>query len=144
MDMKCDTLEMIPPVVAMSRVSITRAPVHSGKQGGILTFLGYPRAGTPQSSWAGARVLRVANCGNGHGELRLLSIDINNQHMWSPSGGHRNVRIPPTTIPCGLLSTNTTNLIHNNLLFVNTVSQLSPVSAIQKPAPAPQPGLSPH
>ena len=27
---------------------------------------------------------------------------------------------------------------------MNTVSQLSPVSASQKPAPAPQPGLSPH
>ena len=70
--MKCEALEMIPPVVAMSRVSITRAPVHSGKYGGILTFLGYPRAGTLQSSWARARVLRVANCGNGHGGLRLL------------------------------------------------------------------------
>ena len=71
-DMTCETLEMIPPVVAMSRVSIARAPVHSGKYGGILTFLGYPRAGTLQSSWAQARVLRVANCGNGHGGLRLL------------------------------------------------------------------------
>ena len=70
--MKCDTLEMIPPVVAMSRVSITRAPVHSGKQGGILTFLGYPRAGTLRSSWARARVLGVANRGNGHGGIRLL------------------------------------------------------------------------